>query len=116
MGWALAVLANALTMSFAVRALAGVAGGEMLLDFEIQSPNRPAVVVDFEERRYQGIGNIEQGIIELEPLRIDDYTVADVEEFGETLKTIMNEIREAAGLRALDDFTSELPKLPGSLL
>ena len=108
MRWALGVLANTLQMNFAVQAVAGIAGLETLLDFEVQSPNCPALIYDFEERRFQEIGDIEQGTIEPEPFRLNDYTVVDVEEFGPTIKTVMNELREAAGLRAVNDFTAEL--------
>lgn len=114
MSWALGVLANALQMSFAVQTMAGIAGTENLLDFEVQSVGGPALLYDFENRRFHGVGDVDQGTIEPEPFRLNDYTVVGVEEFGDTIKTVMNELREAAGLRAVDQFTAEFVAAPST--
>ena len=92
--------------------MAGIAGVENLLDFEVQSIGGPALLYDFEQRRFQGVGDIDQGTIEPEPFRINDYTVVGDEEFGATIKTVMNELREAAGLRAVDEFTADFVAAP----
>lgn len=102
--WFLGLLANALVMADAVRQAAGGPGAQLVLDVEVGSwPSFPQLH-GFEELRYMGVGDRESGTLEATPLRLPMYPIEDVTQFSDLMKRVMNDLREAAGLRAIEEF------------
>jgi len=100
--WALSFLSNALLTADALRGVANSPGAEMLLDLEIEGAVSSPQLGDFEELRYEGVGEREHGRFESNPLRLPQYPVLDAQSFGALVKRVMNDLREAAGLKAID--------------
>ena len=104
MEWTLGLLANVLVIADATRQVAGMPAVEMALDVEIGSSVTTPVYCDLSVRKFLGVGDRESGPLDPNPLRLPPYTVTDVGNFSRIVKQVMNDLREAAGFRAIDDF------------
>lgn len=101
--WLLGLLCNALRIADTARRIAGAPGTELVLDLEIESGVSNPLYVGFEELRQVVFDDIEQGVLEPNPLRLQ-YPVRGLGGFSDLVKWVLNDLREAAGLRAVDDF------------
>ncbi len=100
----LAFVANGLLIADAMRQIAGTPMAELVLDVEIGSAPSPFKLAwpDI----VHGISRMgdASGPIEHNPLRLPPYTVTETEGFGEIVRNVINDLREAAHPHAIDDF------------
>ena len=99
----LGLVANALTIVEATRQSAGATSAEFALDIEVSSSGFPPLLVDLSVRQYLGVGNRDGGKLSPSPLRLPKHLVANSGEFSVVIRDVMNDLREAAGLRAVED-------------
>lgn len=105
-GWVMGFVANALIMAESVRQVAEIPSAEMALDIEIGSsqPHLNLTLGGFSELQHAGVGEVESGTIQANPLHLPRYTVLGADEFPLVAATVLNDLRESAGLPAMDDF------------
>jgi hypothetical protein len=101
----LGILCNSLAVADRVRKAAGLPANEFLIDIEAMSAVVAPKLLDLPERQYLGVGDREQGLLNPNPLRLPRYTVGEPSGFENIVITVMNDFREAAGLRAVDGLT-----------
>lgn len=108
-GWVMGLLANAFVIAESVRQVAEIPNAELVLDMEIGSSLLlPLTLGGFQELRYAGVGDPEIGTLQTNPLHLPRYTILGTDEFAPVAATVLNDLREAAGLPAMDDFAISL--------
>ncbi len=74
----------------------------MVLDLEIAGAMSMPILACYDVSRHAD--DIERGRFESNPVRVPQYPVLDTQSFGGLVKRVMNDLREAAGLEAVDSF------------
>ncbi len=99
---ALNLLSNALVTADALRQAANSPGAEMVLDLEIAGAMSTPILACYGISRHAD--DVEQGKFESNPVRVPQYPVLNTQSFGGLVQRVMNDLREAAGLEAVDSF------------